>query len=373
MRALGKKLGALGLVLLMAVGTVACGDSSQTQAESTETAAGTTIAAQTDAAGTEAATTAAPTTAAELNADGEKAVITVDGKEIPFSVASYYVDQTKNTYEYYFSSYNNGQEMNQSEWYQTVPGKEITYAEDLQESCKDFLISGIVVSGHAEEYGVALSEADETTIQTQADQLMQTIDPEKIASFGLTKEHLVDFLRYNTLSNQIYGKVTDAFTCEVSDEESRTVSYQIFALSTKGAATGGDDLPTMEEAKEKAKAVLSKIQSGEDAAEAVKELGTTVIDDTISVGQFEDSDEIASKVLSMKTGDVLVHEDAEGFTLYGVYCVSDDDAEGREARKEEIRLQKADDSFDGLMKQWQTESEILVDETLWDQINIFES
>ena len=45
----------------------------------------------------------------------------------------------------------------------------------------------------------------------------------------------------------------------------------------------------------------------------------------------------------------------------------------QEARKEEIRHQKADESFNKMIEQWQTESEILVDETLWDQINIFES
>ncbi len=369
MRALGKKLGALGLVLLMAVGTVACGDSSQTQAESTETAAGTTTAAQTDTA-----TTAEVATTAKPDENGAKAVITVNGKVIPLSIAKFFIDQQKTYYEQTYSQYNNGDELKQNEWYQEVPGKGVTFAEDLQESCKDSLIGSLVVSARAKEYEAALDEEQESSIKANAAAVLQNVGAEKAAAFGLTQEHLEEFLRYNTLSNQIYSKYTEAFSCEVSDEEARTVTYKVFAKSTEGAEAGGDQLPTMEEAKANAAAALARIQAGEDASEVVKELlGTTVTDDSVSVGQFDESNEVVSKILAMKAGDVLVHEDPEVFTVYGIYCVSDDDAEGREARKEEIRHQKADESFNKMIEQWQTESEILVDETLWDQINIFES
>lgn len=367
MRALGKKLGALGLVLLMAVGTVACSDSSQRQAENAETTAGTTTA-QAEAVSTEAATTAA-----QMNADGGKAVITVSGQAIPLSIAKYYVDYQKSVYEQYFSDYNGGKQLDQSEWYQTIPEKDLTYAQELQESCKDFLIDGVVVSGHAADYQIVLTEEEEQTLQSQAEQQLQTLGAEKAAAFGLTKEHLVDFLRNNQISDRIYTEVTGTFTCEISDEESRTVSFQIFAMSTEGSEVGGDDLPTMEEAKEKAEAVLARIQSGETPSEAVKELGTTVIDDTLSVGEFDDADEMAGKILSMKTGDVFVYENPEHFTLYGVYCVDEDDAAGREARKEQIRLEKAAANFQEMTEQWKKETEVLIDESLWGQLGIFES
>jgi len=375
-----KKYFAVLLALLMAVGTMSACSSNK---EETTTAEETT-------------TTAEDTT---NSAAGREPVLTVDGLSITYGVLYTSIVQQKDYYEM-MASYYYGSEITAEDW-QEVMSSGDTVAANLQNNVIEYLLETLAAASHAADYGIELSEEEKETARATAESEFQALDSELVAAAGLDLEDWVACAEYFALYDRIQEKEVADYTVDITDEEARTMTFDLFAIALKTeeteaetsegesseASSGADrsettaegestgeteavpELPTAEEAEQKIQAIFDRIRAGEDAKTVIEEAGYDYYSDVMSVDQY--TDEFSLQVMGMKTGDTLAFQPDES-TYYGVICTNENDAEQAEARKETLRENKALEHFYTIVEGWLAEAEVVKDEELLARINVFQ-
>lgn len=377
-----KKYFVVLLALLMAVGTMsACssGTEETTGAEDTATTAGETT----------------------NTAAGRDPVLTVNGLSATYGVFYTSLVRQKEYYEQ-MALYYYGNEITTEDWQGVMTSGE-TVAENLQNNVIKYLLETLAAASHAADYGIELSEEDKATARTTAETEFESLDSELVAAAGLDLEDWVTCVEYFTLYDRIQEKEVGNYTVDISDEDARTMTFDLYAIALKTEATeteagAGESestedssaaeqsettaedestgeteaapvLPTAEEAEQKIQGIFERIRAGEDAKTVIEEAGYTYYSDTMSVNQY--TDEFSLKVMEMKTGDMISFQPDES-TYYGVICTNENDAEQTEARKETLRKEKGLEYFYSVIEGWLAEAEVVKDEDLLSQIKVFQ-
>jgi len=373
-----KKYFVVLLALLMAVGTMsACSSGAEetTGAEDTATTAGETT----------------------NTVAGRDPVLTVNGLSATYGVFYTSLVRQKEYYEQ-MALYYYGSEITTEDW-QGVMASGETVAENLQNNVIQYLLETLAAASHAADYGIELSEEDKATIRTTAETEFESLDSELVAAAGLDLEDWVTCVEYLTLYDRIQEKEVGNYTVDISDEDAKTMTFDLFAIALKTEATETAEgestedssaaeqsettaedestgeteaapvLPTAEEAEQKIQAIFERIRAGEDAKTVIEEAGYTYYSDTMSVNQY--TDEFSLKVMEMKTGDMISFQPDES-TYYGVICTNENDAEQTEARKETLRKEKGLEYFYSVIEGWLAEAEVVKDEDLLSQIKVFQ-
>ena len=117
------------------------------------------------------ALTAMTVTGCSGSLDPDAVVMTVGGEEVTLGVANFYARMTQAQYETYYLGMmsSNGMTMTAEDmWNQEYDGE--TTEESTKESLLESLQNMYVISQHAEEYDVSLTEDEEKAISDAADQ-----------------------------------------------------------------------------------------------------------------------------------------------------------------------------------------------------------
>ena len=230
-----------------------------------------------------------------------------------------------------------------------------------------------MISQHAEEYDVALTEDEEEAISDAAAQFdADNTDEAKEAVSGYRKdvEKLLELL---TIQTKMEDKMKEGVDEEVSDEEAAQKSMQYVYFSFTSTDDSGNSTEMTDDEKEElwttAQDFADQVKGGEDFASAAESAGAEVRTTTFdSESTSPDADLIAAVDALETEGDVTdVIETDSGLYVAELTSLLDRDATDQE--KENIVEQRRQDQYDSLLEEWREAADITVDEKVWDKVD----
>ncbi len=335
--------------------------------------------------------------------DGTKTVLTVNGEEISLGLVSfdarYQQAQGVQMATYYGLSsgaaiYDNIHEESTSSG--TV---EVTLGESTKQDVVEDVQRMVLLSQHAEEYGVTLSEETLAAIDEAAQAYIDNNDEAALSLVGATKEDAAKLMQLQQIQSDMLEPLAEEVDQEVSDEEAQQTSVSYVSVNASSFLEDSDTSTSSEaesteedeeaaeaeanaQAEAKAQEILDALLAEEDPSTADMTTVVQTIDEDMSsyTGQFTTNNvtdtyldsSVVDAVQGLEDGEVVqtVVENSEGGTYYVVRLEKNFDEDLTEAEKESILVQRKTDNLEAHIEEWTEESEITVDEDVLATLDI---
>ncbi len=270
----------------------------------------------------------------------------------------------------------------------TDSGKKITYGQQFKNSVMDSLTDMVLLSQHADEYGVSVSDEDETAIKEAAQKFVDDNDADMLAKNGITADSVAEYMRLYTIYARMQDPMVADVDTNVSDDEAKksTITYVRIKEDTSSSTDSSEDTSSTEETqtkkfdslKDEAQAVLDRLKQESDIANAdIETIAQEVGDDTFTVQVSYDADDMVYDSKLKEAANTLsdgqlydgVIEGADG-NYYLVRMDSVLDREKTDANKETIVSNRKSDAYDQIVAGWKDAAEITVNESLWKKATV---
>ena len=305
--------------------------------------------------------------------DTDAVVATVGDEEITLGVANFYARLTQGDYETYYASMMG---MAAEDMWAQEFDEDTTFEEQIKDSIMESLEDMYVLSQHAADYDIALTEEEKSAISDAAEQFeADNTDAAKEAVSGYKKD-IEKVLELATIQNKMDSAMKEGVDEEVSDEEAAQKSMQYVLFSYTSTDDSGNSTELTDEEKEElkttAQSLADRSAAGEDFAAVASELGAeaqTATFDSESTSPSEDL--VAAADALQNEGDVtgLVETDSG---IYVAELTSLLDREATDAEKETIVEQRRQDQYDSLLEEWKDAVEIEVNDRVWDKVDFID-
>lgn len=305
--------------------------------------------------------------------DTDAVVATVGDEEITLGVANFYARLTQGEYETYYASMMG---MTAEDMWAQEYDEDTTFEEQIKDSVMESLEDMYVLSQHAADYDIALTEEEESAISDAAEQFeADNTDAAKEAVSGYKKD-IEKVLELVTIQNKMDSAMKEGVDEEVSDEEAaqKSMQYVLFSYTTTDDSGNSTELTDeeKEELKTTAQSLADRTAAGEEFATVAEELGAeaqTATFDSESTSPNEDL--IAAADALQNEGDVteLVETDSG---IYVAELTSLLDREATDAEKESIVEQRRQDQYDSLLEEWKDAIEIEVNDRVWNKVDFID-
>ena len=305
--------------------------------------------------------------------DTDAVVATVGDEEITLGVANFYARLTQGEYETYYASMMG---MTAEDMWAQEYDEDTTFEEQIKDSVMESLEDMYVLSQHAADYDIALTEEEESAISDAAEQFeADNTDAAKEAVSGYKKD-IEKVLELVTIQNKMDSAMKEGVDEEVSDEEAaqKSMQYVLFSYTTTDDSGNSTELTDeeKEELKTTAQSLADRTAAGEEFATVAEELGAeaqTATFDSESTSPNEDL--IAAADALQNEGDVTELVETDSW-IYVAELTSLLDREATDAEKESIVEQRRQDQFDSLLEEWKDAIEIEVNDRVWNKVDFID-
>ena len=260
-----------------------------------------------------------------------------------------------------------------------------TYGEQFKDNVMDTLTNMVLMSQHAEEYNVAVSEDDEAAIKEAAQKFIDDNDAKILEQNGITVDSVTDYMRLYTVFARMQEPMVADVDTEVSDEEAKksTVTYVRIKESADADEEGSEteETKTFASLKEEAQAVLDRLKQEKDIAAADMEtIASEVGNDTFTAQVSYDAEDLVYDAKLKEAANTLsdgqlydgVIEGEDG-NYYLVRMDSVLDREKTDANKETIAQNRKTEAYDALLKEWKDAASVSVNDALWKKVKVQDS
>ena len=300
-------------------------------------------------------------------------VVTVGGEEITLGVANFYARLTQGQYETYYADLMGMTA--EAMWTQEAEGDK-TYEETTKEALLESLENLYLISQHAEEYEVSLSEDEQKAIEEAVKQFDEDNTDEVKAIVSGYRKDVQKYLELVTISQKMTDKMKEGVDEEVSDEEAaqKAMQYVYFSYSTTDEEGNSLDLSDEEKEslKETAQTFCDAVKAGTDVETAAADAGVEVQTATFDAeSTIPDTALVAAADALANEGDVTEVTETEN-GLYVAKLTSLLDREATDAEKQNIIEERKQEQYDSLLAQWREDTEIKVDEKVWKKVDFID-
>ena len=314
------------------------------------------------------AATAVTGCSGSINTDA--VVATVGDDEITLGVANFYARMTQGQYETYYASMmgTTGDAM----WTQEA-GEDQTYEESVKDSLMENLENMYLISQHAADYEVSLTEEEEDAIAEAAAQFDEDNTDEAKETVSGYRKDIEEFLRLATIQTKMDSKMREGVDEEVSDEEAAQKAMQYVFFSYTTTDDSGNTTELTDEEKESlktdAQSLVDRVNAGEDISTVAEELGQTAYDLTFDSESTSPNEDLIAAVDAFETEgqvtDVIEADDG----LYVGRLTSLLDRDVTDQKKTSIVEERRQEQYDSLLEEWRNDTDIKVDEKVWDKVD----
>lgn len=302
--------------------------------------------------------------------DTDAVVATVGEEDISLGVANFYARMTQGQYETYYAGMmgTTGEAM----WTQDA-GEDQTYEDSVKDGLMESLQNMYLISQHASDYDVSLTEEEEEAITAAAEQFdADNTDSAKETVSGYKKD-IEKYLELITIQSKMDSKMREGVDEEVSDEEAAQKSMQYVYFSYTTTDDTGNSTELTDEEKENlktsAQSLADRVKNGEDLETVAGELGVEVQTATFDSESTTPNENLVTAADALAAeGDVTdVVETDSG--LYVAKLTSLLDREATDQEKTNIIEQRKQDQYDSLLEEWRDASDIKVNEKVWKKVD----
>ena len=314
--------------------------------------------------------TATAITGCGSSIDTEKTVMTVGKEEVPLGVANFYARFTQGQYETYYAGMMG---TTPDAMWDTDAEKGKTYEETVKEEVIDALTNLYVISQHAAEYEVTLTDEDQNAIKKAAEQFdAENSDEVKQAVSGYRKD-IEKYLELVAIQSKMLPKMQEGANVEVTDEEAAQKSMDYVEISYNATdETGASTEMTEEEktaSKEKLQSLADRVKAGESLEEVAAELGLEVKKAAFdSQGTTPSAELVKAADALAAEGDVTeVVESASGVAFAKITSMLD--REATDQKKASIVEQRKQEQYNTLLEKWKKDTKVTVKKNVWKKVD----
>ncbi len=321
---------------------------------------------------------AALTGCGQKKIDGSQTAMTVNGEKVSLGTVSFESHyEAAMIYTYY------GSFLGTSGYFDTDAGNEDgkTVGQEMVMRAAESIRDDVIVSQHAEEYGVSLTEEQNAKIDEVAQAFMDNNDKEVLAKLGISKEDVVCSLKLDTIWAEMLDPMAADVSTEVTDEEAKQTTVTYVGMV---AADKEEDGKSIEELNEETKAtlqtILDKIKEEDDIASADIDAIAKSVDESFSGTQvhFSTNEEdpvtvdkvIADAVKGLKDGEVydgvLTNADESRYFIVRLDMAFDPIA--TEEHKGTVVRERREKKHQEIVDQWKEEAETVMNDDVIGQV-----
>lgn len=313
---------------------------------------------------------AAAVTGCSGSINTDAVVATVGGDEITLGVANFYARMTQGQYETYYA----GMMGTTADvmWTQEA-GEDQTYEESVKDGLLENLENMYLISQHAADYEVALTEEEEDAIAEAAAQFDEDNTDEAKETVSGYRKDVEEFLRLATIQTKMDSKMKEGVDEEVSDEEAaqKAMKYVFFSYTSTDDSGNSTELTDeeKEDLKTDAQSLVDRVNAGEDISTVAEELGQTAYDLTFDSESTSPNEDLIAAVDAFETEGQVTDVIEADTGLYVGQLTSLLDREATDQKKASIVEERRQEQYDSLLEEWRDAADIEVDEKVWDRVD----
>lgn len=303
--------------------------------------------------------------------DTDAVVATVGDEEITLGIANFYVRMMQGNYETYYAGMmgTTGEAL----WTQAA-GEDQTYEEYVKDDAMQTLQDLYLISQHAAEYEVALTEDEKDAIKAAAVQFDEDNTDESKEMVSGYRKDIEKYLELVTIQYKMDDKMKEGVDEEVSDEEAAQKAMKYVYFSYSSTDESGNPVTLTDEEKESLKAeaqtLSDRVAAGEDITAVAEELGQTASDLTFDSESTGPSEELIAQVDAFGTeGEVTAPVETDT-GVYVAQLTSLLDRDATDLKKTNIVEERRQEQYDSLLEEWRSSTEIEVNEKVWKKIDL---
>ena len=297
-------------------------------------------------------------------------VATVGEEDITLGVANFYARMMQGQYETYYAGMMGmtGEDM----WAQEVEdGK--TYEQAVKDSVMTELENLYLISQHAAEYEVALTEDEKDAIREAAQQFDENNSDETKEAVSGYRKDIEKYLELLTIQNKMDDKMKEGVDEEVSDEEAaqKAMRYVYFSFSSTDDSGNTVDLSDEEKdaLREDAQTLADRVKDGEDMTEVAEEMGLTVNDLTFDDESTGPNEDLVAEVNGFTEEGESTDPIESDIGIYVGQLTSLLDRDATDQEKNNIVEERRQEQYDSLLEEWRDAATIEVDEKVWEKVD----
>ncbi|MBR1623519.1 MAG: peptidyl-prolyl cis-trans isomerase [Pseudobutyrivibrio sp.] len=253
-------------------------------------------------------------------------------------------------------------------WKSDMSGTGSTLEDDTKDGVLEDLEEQYLAKKHAGDYGVELTEEQNTAIAEAAAQFIADNDEESLDVMGATEEYVKQYLEDRTYYSLVSAAAKEASDADISDEDCwmRTFTYVVF--DTTGTTDENGTL--VEYTEDEVKDLENQAKTLATAADfdaTVEDLGVSASTYSYLKGEEEDSTmdmTIIEAAEKLSEGDVSDVIEIDGVGYYVIRLDSDHDEDASQSKRESLQTE----AFNTLMDSWKEAITWTVDEKAWAKV-----
>lgn len=258
-------------------------------------------------------------------------------------------------------------------WHTDVYGNGTVMQEDLKSQILESVHEMYTLKEHADEYNVALTDAEKTTIEETAKAFMDANSKEAIAELGATQEIVEEMLTLYTIKDKMYDAIVAEVDVEISDEEANMRGYDIVTISAEGYYDESYQYveytdEEKEAAKEQAEAIAEAVADGEALSDAAEAEGLTVTERTYAAADTGLEEVLKTALDELEEGEDTGLVEGES-SYYIAVLTAETDEEATNTNRETIIAERQDNHYTEVLTAWQEDDGWDYDEKLLEKIN----
>lgn len=304
--------------------------------------------------------------------DNDAVVAEVGDEKITLGVANFYARMQQAQYETYYAGMMGmtGEDM----WKQEIE-KGKTYEDSTKEGVLEALENMYLVSQHAADYKVELTDDEKKAIDKAVDSFVEDNTLEDKEAVSGYEKNVKKFLELATIQNKMDQPMKEGVDEEVSDEDAAQKSMQYVLFSYNKTDEEGNSTPLTDEEKAALKETAQtfdenlKASETKDIQAAASEAGVEVQTATFDSESTSPNADLVKAVDALENeGDVTdIIETDSG--IYVAKVTSFLDREATDAKKESIVQQRKQEQYDSLIKKWRKDTKIKEDKKVWKKVD----
>lgn len=294
-----------------------------------------------------------------INADAVGA--TLDGEEISLGLMNFMARYQQAigdiSYLMYFGT----------EMWSTEISEGVTMEDSTKESVADSIETMYLLEDHMADYGVEITEDEQTAIETAAKQFMSDNSKKAIKQMGATEEYVKEMLRLYTIQQKMQDAIYEETEITVTDEEAAQRTFSYFRVSnTTTTDSDGNSVDLTDEEKETLASDMQGI-----AEEAKQDFDKTAEENEYDVTSYSyGSDETYMDEAVITAADALKEGEVSDLITtdeyyYVIRLDSELDEEKTAEKKESLIAQQKSDHYTEVTDAYKEEAAFEINEEAW--------
>ena len=305
-----------------------------------------------------------------MSASGDAAV-SADAT-LSYGVANFYTQSTQVYYDAIYGAYYGSSFWSMSTGTDASGNATSTMADSLKENLLESLEAMMVLKAYAPQYGVSLSDEDESKISEAAAEFISENSDKANKAMGATQEIVEEYLRLMTYQTRVQEAIYAEADVSIdeADAAARTFTYAKIPLTTTDASGNattitGDELTEYENS---AQAIVDASTESGDFENELTGAGLTAQTYSYTRNDTGMDSSVLEAVDTLSEGECTMVE-VEGDAIYLIRLDSAYDEEATQSNIESLTEQAQQNYYYEVLDELMAQMKFEVNEKLWDKVS----